>query len=102
MAVMHRSGDLTAVWVPDEVHEAMRDLVRARMDATMQSKRARQQLLAFLLRSHVSARAKTLDEEALTYGSLIDRRHRRPAPDQTESNRSFQSRTNNAACLRTK
>ncbi|HUQ94160.1 MAG TPA: IS110 family transposase [Bryobacteraceae bacterium] len=50
LAVMHRSGDLTAVWVPDEVHEAMRDLVRARMDATMQSKRARQQLLAFLLR----------------------------------------------------
>jgi hypothetical protein len=22
---MHRSGDLTAVWVPDEVHEAMRE-----------------------------------------------------------------------------
>lgn len=50
LAVMHRSGDLTAVWVPDAVHEAMRDLVRARMDATMQSKRARQQLLGFLLR----------------------------------------------------
>jgi len=50
LAVMHRSGDLTAVWVPDEVHEAMRDLVRARMDALMQHTRARQQLLAFLLR----------------------------------------------------
>ncbi len=50
LAVMHRSGDLTAVWVPDPVHEAMRDLVRARMDATEQSKRARQQLLGFLLR----------------------------------------------------
>jgi transposase len=50
LAVMHRSGDLTAVWVPDEVHEAMRDLVRARMDALMQRTRARQQLLAFLLR----------------------------------------------------
>ena len=50
LAVMHRSGDLTAVWVPDEVHEAMRDLVRARMDALIQQKRARQQLLAFLLR----------------------------------------------------
>jgi transposase len=50
LAVMHRSGDLTAVWVPDEVHEAMRDLVRARMDALIQRTRARQQLLAFLLR----------------------------------------------------
>ena len=50
LAALHRSGDLTRVWVPDPVHEAMRDLVRARMDATNQSKRARQQLLAFLMR----------------------------------------------------
>jgi len=26
----HRAGDLTAVWVPDAAHEALRDLVRAR------------------------------------------------------------------------
>jgi transposase len=50
LAVQHRAGGLTAVWVPDEVHEAMRDLVRARLDAVMQLMRARQQLLAFLLR----------------------------------------------------
>ena len=50
LAILHRSGDLTPVWVPDETHEAMRDLVRARMDAVMQLMRARQQLLAFLLR----------------------------------------------------
>lgn len=50
LAVMHRSGDLTPVWVPDEMHEAMRDLVRARMDALMQQTAARQQLLAFMLR----------------------------------------------------
>jgi transposase len=50
LAVQHRSGDLTAVWVPDEVHEAMRDLVRARIDAMVQLMRARQHLLAFLLR----------------------------------------------------
>jgi transposase len=29
LAILHRSGDLTRVWVPDEVHEAMCDLVRA-------------------------------------------------------------------------
>jgi transposase len=50
LALQHRHGDLTAVWVPDPVHEALRDLVRARMDAVMQLMRARQQLLAFLLR----------------------------------------------------
>ena len=50
LAILHRSGDLTAVWVPDDVHEAMRDLVRARIDSTRELTRARQHLLAFLLR----------------------------------------------------
>jgi transposase len=50
LATLHRSGDLTPVWVPDETHEALRDLVRARVDASMHLMRARQQLLAFLLR----------------------------------------------------
>lgn len=50
LAASHRSGDLTAVWVPDESHEAIRDLVRARLDSVAQLTRARQQLLAFLLR----------------------------------------------------
>ena len=30
LARLHRAGVLTAVWVPDAVHEAVRDLVRAR------------------------------------------------------------------------
>jgi transposase len=50
LALQYRFGNLTAVWVPDPVHEAIRDLVRARMDAVMQLMRARQQCLAFLLR----------------------------------------------------
>jgi transposase len=50
LAILHRSGDLTAVWVPDPIHEALRDLVRARVDASMHLMRARQQLLAFLFR----------------------------------------------------
>jgi RpiB/LacA/LacB family sugar-phosphate isomerase len=50
LAILHRSGDLTKVWVPDATHEALRDLVRARVDASMHLMRARQQLLAFLLR----------------------------------------------------
>jgi len=50
LAILHRSGDLTPVWIPDPTHKALRDLVRARVDASMHLMRARQQLLAFLLR----------------------------------------------------
>jgi transposase len=45
-----RSGDLTAVYVPDEIGEAMRDLVRARGDAKKSLHASRQQLNNFLLR----------------------------------------------------
>jgi len=45
-----RSGDLTAVWVPDPAHEALRDLVRAREDAKQDQTRARHRLGKFLLR----------------------------------------------------
>ena len=45
-----RSGDLTAVWVPDREHEALRDLVRARQAAKIDEKRARHRLQKFLLR----------------------------------------------------
>jgi transposase len=50
LARLHRAGELTAVWVPDAAHEAMRDLVRARLDAVHAVRRARQQLSGFLLR----------------------------------------------------
>ena len=50
LAKLHRAGELTAVWVPDPGHEAMRDLVRARLDAVRALRRARQQLSGFLLR----------------------------------------------------
>src|SRR5882724_9085423 len=50
LAKLHRAGELTAVWVPDARHEAMRDLVRARLDAVHSLRRVRQQLSGFLLR----------------------------------------------------
>lgn len=50
-----RSGDLTAVWVPDEEHEALRDLVRARHAAKIDEKRARHRLQKFLLRHGLRA-----------------------------------------------
>ena len=50
LARLHRAGELTGVWVPDAVHEAIRDLVRARQAAMEDLRRKRQQLLSFLLR----------------------------------------------------
>ena len=51
LARSFRSGDLTAVWVPDAGSEALRDLVRAREAAKQDQLRARHRLSKFLLRS---------------------------------------------------
>src|SRR5213595_1318953 len=50
LARLLRSGDLTAIWVPDEAHEALRNLVRARANAKADELRAKHRLSKFLLR----------------------------------------------------
>lgn len=45
-----RAGELRGIWVPDTVHEAVRDLTRARETAMLDLRVKRQQLLSFLLR----------------------------------------------------
>ena len=50
LAKLLRAGELTAVWVPDEGHEAMRDLVRARAGAVETLRVHRQQVSAFMLK----------------------------------------------------
>lgn len=50
LARSYRSGDLTAVWVPDAAHEALRDVVRAREAAKKDELRAKHRLSKFLLR----------------------------------------------------
>ena len=50
LAKLHRAGELTAVWIPDQAHEAIRDLARARLAAVRSLRQARQQLSGFLLR----------------------------------------------------
>src|SRR5438105_14270644 len=50
LAKLLRAGELTAVWVPDRHHEAMRDLVRAREAAMLDLRCTRQRLSASLLR----------------------------------------------------
>jgi transposase len=51
LAKLHRAGELTAIWIPDAAHEAMRDLVRARATAGRVLSKARQHLQGFLLRN---------------------------------------------------
>jgi transposase len=50
LARLLRAGELTGIWVPDDIHEAMRDLVRAREAASEDLRKKRQQLQSFLLR----------------------------------------------------
>src|ERR1700756_3985706 len=50
LAKLLRADELTAVWVPDAAHEAMRDLTRARETAMLDLRTKRQQVSAFLLR----------------------------------------------------
>ncbi len=50
LARLHRAGELTTVWVPDEAQEALRDLTRAREDMKHLQCQAKQRLSAFLLR----------------------------------------------------
>ena len=50
LARLHRAGELTAIWVPDAEHEAVRDLVRAREAAMLELREKRQHLQSFLLR----------------------------------------------------
>ena len=47
---LFRAGELTEIWTPDEAHEAMRDLVRAREAAVRDRTRKRQEIRSFLLR----------------------------------------------------
>jgi transposase len=50
LARLYRAGELTAIRVPDQEDEAIRDLVRARFSAMTDQRRARNRLKGFLLR----------------------------------------------------
>jgi len=67
LARCFRAGDLTAVWVPDAGHEALRDLVRARLAAKQDQTRHRHQLSKFLLRH---GRRRTAGTKAWTLAYL--------------------------------
>ena len=74
LARCHRSGDLTAVWVPDAEHEALRDLVRAREAAKKDQLRARHRLGKFLLRRGIRRPEKMTAWKSQHMAWLADRK----------------------------
>lgn len=58
LARLLRAEELSAAWVPDERHEAMRDLVRAREAAVADLLRCRQRIAGFLLRQEIGYQGK--------------------------------------------
>jgi transposase len=79
LAVLHRGGLLTAVWVPDAAHEAMRDLIRSRLAAVRAVRTARQQLSAFLLRHERTYRGGGKAWTKAHRGWLADQSFAQPA-----------------------
>jgi transposase len=53
LAKLLRAQELTAIWVPDAMHEAMRDLVRSRSALQSDLTRCRQRIGGFLLRQGI-------------------------------------------------
>lgn len=59
LAALHRAGELTVVYVPDEQDEALRDLVRARGDIQKALRSVKQQINSFLLRHAIDYPGKS-------------------------------------------
>ncbi|MFC1831904.1 transposase [Thermodesulfobacteriota bacterium] len=51
LARLHRAVEITPIYVPDREDEAMRNLTRARNDARIAARKAKQRLHSFLLRN---------------------------------------------------
>jgi transposase len=70
LARSYRAKELTAVWVPDAAHEALRDLVRAREAGKRDQLRARNRLTKFLLR-HGKRPPKGVNPWTLNYMNWV-------------------------------
>ena len=59
LARLLRAGDLAPIHIPAATDEAIRDLCRARTDAVQARRRAKKQLLGFMLRNGMSYTGKS-------------------------------------------
>lgn len=78
LARCYRAGDLTAVWVPDDATEGLRDLVRAREVTKQDQLRARHRVSKFLLR-HGRQRPDGMRAWTLKHAQWLDQ-HRFELP----------------------
>ena len=78
LARLFRAGELTAVYVPAADDEAMRDLTRAKEDATIAGRKAKQHLSAFLLRHGKTYTGKSTWSKA-HFGWIADIKMMHPA-----------------------
>src|SRR4051812_38113302 len=84
LARLLRAGELTFVWVPDEVHEAMRDLVRARQTAANDVRQARAHIQMFLLKHGIRIpRRRSRSTNQQEAGGSACRPQRHPVPATT-------------------
>jgi transposase len=67
LARLYRSGELTGIYVPEPEDEAVRDLARARNDAGVTERKAKQRLNSFLLRQNLIYPGKTKWNRAYFY-----------------------------------
>ena len=77
LARLLRAGELTCIWIPDALHEAIRDLVRARHAAGVDVRRARIRIQAFLLRNDLRFEGKAWSHRHKMW--LCNRRFQQPA-----------------------
>ena len=59
LARLYRAGELTGIYIPAPEDEAVRDLTRAREDARVAERKAKQRLNSFLLRNNLIYPGKT-------------------------------------------
>lgn len=75
LAKLLRAEELTAVWVPDATHEAMRDLVRLRGSAMEDLRRCRQRISGFLLRQRIDYAGKPWTKKHRTWLGQLEFEH---------------------------
>lgn len=77
LARLLRMGELKYIWIPDETHEAIRELVRVRNNARKDVKKAKQRIQSFLLKYDRRYPAKSWSYQHRTW--LSDQSFTHPA-----------------------
>jgi transposase len=67
LARLLRAGELSSIWVPDEVHESIRDLLRSRHGCTDDLRKSKTRIKSFLLKYQRSYSGKSWTKKHRTW-----------------------------------